>query len=266
MKILETRYGRICLDEIEDIKFITTIEQGYYPNDDILEVFGTFLDKNSVVADVGANVGIVAIPLARVAKEVHCFEPIPRNLELLRRNVELNSLTNVFIHPYALGDKQEILSFFEEDKGNAGTYRWGSKGTVPVEVRTLDSFNLHINAMKIDVQGMESKVLGGVQKTIKTCAPIVLFELSGRNLEIKGAFASIRRVLSSYNLFIPGETYGKVISLWLTMLLKLPGVVLLGRKGYHFDILAIPKSRTIPHHNPLSTLLILLWQLFTHKR
>ncbi len=59
----------------------------------------------AVVFDVGANCGASALLFSRAVGtdgRVHAFEPDPVNREMLRRNVELHSLTNVVVHPEAI--------------------------------------------------------------------------------------------------------------------------------------------------------------------
>jgi FkbM family methyltransferase len=54
------------------------------------------------VLDIGANIGAISIPLAKVARRVFAVEPI--FADLLRKNVELNRLDNLKILKYAMGE------------------------------------------------------------------------------------------------------------------------------------------------------------------
>src|ERR1039458_10694426 len=57
--------------------------------------------------DVGANVGFYTLLLAELVGaggRVFAFEPVPRNVELLRRHVEMNRYLHVRIFSCALGD------------------------------------------------------------------------------------------------------------------------------------------------------------------
>lgn len=267
MQTLQTKHGLISADEKEDWKFIHALESGHYPNEDVVESLLAHAGKDAVVADIGANIGTVTVALAPHVKEVHCFEPVPRNRALLEHNIAQNNLTNVHVHPYALGDKAETISFFEEDEGNAGSYRFGEgRNSLTVEVRTLDSFELPITAMKIDVQGMESKVLLGGTHTIRTHMPVLFFEVSNLNFEVPHSFSTIHRTLSKHALYIPlGHTWGRVISLWLTTSIILPGVVFFKRKGAHFDILAVPKSTPMAHQDWVTTSIILFFEWVSKK-
>src|ERR671933_427952 len=55
------------------------------------------------VLDVGANVGQFAVASAKLLPDaqVHSFEPVPKSVERLRKNV--SGLKNVIVYPFALG-------------------------------------------------------------------------------------------------------------------------------------------------------------------
>jgi FlaA1/EpsC-like NDP-sugar epimerase len=59
-----------------------------------------------------------------------------------------------------------------------GTGSWGQTLTrLMLEKRTIDSFDLNnVSLIKIDVEGMELKVLSGAVDTLQRCQPVVLFE------------------------------------------------------------------------------------------
>ena len=77
-------------------------------------VIGHFLDAitpDSVVLDIGANVGTFAIPAAKRAKRVIAVEMVPRNAKLLSISAEMNGLTNLEILPCAVSDTVEMTTF-----------------------------------------------------------------------------------------------------------------------------------------------------------
>lgn len=65
----------------------------------------------ALFADVGANVGWFALQVGAAGHRVAAFEPMPRNLQLLRTSVCANdgALLNgrVVVYPMALGDKPQ---------------------------------------------------------------------------------------------------------------------------------------------------------------
>jgi tRNA G37 N-methylase Trm5 len=54
----------------------------------------SILDKevknNDIIVDVGANIGVYAIPLAKRVNKVIAFEPHPKTSEMLEKSIELN--------------------------------------------------------------------------------------------------------------------------------------------------------------------------------
>lgn len=63
-----------------------------------------FITEESVVVDVGAHIGTFTVPAAKKAKIVHSFEPVIQSFLRLTEHIEMNSLSNVIPHNFALGD------------------------------------------------------------------------------------------------------------------------------------------------------------------
>lgn len=86
------------------------IKYGLYEQNS-LELLADLLESRAGTAfiDVGANIGAVTIPLAKVFPdiEVHAFEPNPLAIERLQRNIALNKTTNVILHPVGVGEKPD---------------------------------------------------------------------------------------------------------------------------------------------------------------
>ncbi len=66
--------------------------------------------STDVVVDVGANIGAITIPLAKVAKKVYAIEPL--FCKELEANIKLNGLDNVEVIPFAIGKEQEKVIKF----------------------------------------------------------------------------------------------------------------------------------------------------------
>jgi FkbM family methyltransferase len=144
------------------------------------------MPANSVVWDIGANVGLYSI---YAAKSRHCrvfaFEPSAFNLELLARNIFLNGVQDrVVIVPVALSDalgpslfkmsstaRGGALSTFAKDFDQHGDilkfiFEYQTMGLTMDEAYRL----LKIPAprsIKIDVDGIEHFILRGGTETLK---------------------------------------------------------------------------------------------------
>lgn len=143
------------------------------------------------VLDVGANLGVLTLHLARLvgpAGRVHAFEPNPRMVELLTRSIERNRFENVRLHPIALGAAPGELSLWVP-RGNAGdaslVRRFPPEGdAVSVPVRRLADVAAEaeigpIRLIKMDTEGFEPEVLEGARDLLAAHpCDAILFELN----------------------------------------------------------------------------------------
>lgn len=159
--------------------------------------FLSLLQPGMTVLDIGANVGYYSLLAARAvgaAGAVHAFEPEPRNLSYLKRNIKQNSCASVCVVPKALGDCPGRLRLFR-DARNFGNPSLAEQnvvdpdGFVEVETVTLDDYwrseplsRRAIHLIKMDVQGAEGRVLSGADELLKTHHPILLIEFWPKGL------------------------------------------------------------------------------------
>jgi FkbM family methyltransferase len=171
------------------------------------------LPPGAVALDIGANIGNHALYLGKTCSSVHCFEPNPRALDRLRRNVEANPACNIVVHPYGLGDYDAIENFHENVSGNLGASHF-AQGVEPedgyrvvnLEIRQADiaigKLGLpRIDFIKIDVEGMEERLLRAMQDTIACHRPLISFEHHENSLS-KEIFP---RILSELPVYIVAE-------------------------------------------------------------
>ena len=176
-----------------------TLLEGRAWSPSIVRLLAARMRPNAHFVNVGAHIGTMCIPLAKVAAHVTAFEPFPKTFDHLRRNVELNALTNVSLHNAALGDKHERVFFLSDSseriKENSGgmhvltadDVRSGARSAAlaraddtGVPCVTLDSMDLPpIDAMLVDVEGMEDKLLAGARRTLQRDLPLLLIEIWG---------------------------------------------------------------------------------------
>jgi FkbM family methyltransferase len=157
--------------------------------------FARLLPDDGVVLDIGANVGIMTVHLARAVPRgrVHSFEPMPENFSTLGWMVDHYGLGNVSLHQLALGDSEGELEMVmpEEDSvrmqglsrvvGANDRYPEGRTNVVPV--KRLDDLNfledVDVAGIKIDVEDFEEYVFAGGRKLMSRCLPPVYTELGG---------------------------------------------------------------------------------------
>jgi len=126
------------------------------------------LGLGGTYVDVGAFVGTHTLFFAAYcpARRIHAFEPRTRFFETLRRHLALNQLEErVTVHPLGLSDREESVPVVLD----------GRKETIVC--RPLDDLiDEPVSVMKIDVEGMEAKVLAGASRILRESRPILFLE------------------------------------------------------------------------------------------
>ena len=141
--------------------------------------------RNTTAIDVGANIGLSTILMARFAERVISVEPSPANVGYLRQNLSANGITNVEVIAAAASDKPDRLRFHEARFG-AGSHvvqaehlLSASIGTIDVPAVTLDSLaRFSIGFIKIDAEGHEPEVLAGARAVLTRDRPAIHAEIN----------------------------------------------------------------------------------------
>jgi len=149
-----------------------------------------FLKPGMVFVDVGAHLGEYTILAATIVKDrgcVHAFEARADTFEILRRNVELNRLTNVRAQPWAAWSEEGFCAFEKTPDPSVSALRPGQsqiEGGPLVKVKTVtldryfaDSGAARPDLIKIDVEGAELEVLKGARSVLSSpLAPALIVE------------------------------------------------------------------------------------------
>lgn len=139
--------------------------------------------RRAVCIDVGANIGLFSVRFGRLFDQVYSFEPVPSNFDCLIENTR--AMPNVTCHQVALGDAPgEIILSLPRKASNSGAFsavdfvEMADKKLIShrCEVRTLDSFQICPDLIKVDIQGYESVFLRGAMETIRRCKPALILE------------------------------------------------------------------------------------------
>lgn len=123
------------------------------------------------VIDVGAHVGIWSRFMSPDFHRVIAFEPIPENVECLRKNAP-----GVAVFELPLSDKLGTAKISNPKPENTGAWEISDEG-MATRTHMLDNFYINdIDFIKIDVQGHELQVLKGAEKTIRKHRPVLVVE------------------------------------------------------------------------------------------
>jgi len=144
----------------------------------------SLVGPGDVCFDLGANVGLYTLLMAKRAARVVAFEPVPRNIRYLHRMVELNRLDNVLIVPLAVSDREGVAALDPGENPTVG--RLDDTGRQPVGTVTIDGFaarfGLSPTVLKIDVEGAELAVLRGAASLLRERRPRLLLSLHGDHM------------------------------------------------------------------------------------
>ncbi len=149
-----------------------------------LDLMGKLIRPGNIVVDVGANIGTHTVFFAQNTApngRVYAFEPQNINFAFLCANIALNALYNAFPIKAAAGDQPGKLKVpildpkVPNNFGGLNVEGHQSGDTVPVMM--VDELDLpSLILLKVDVEGMEEKVLRGAQKTILKHRPFLFIE------------------------------------------------------------------------------------------
>jgi FkbM family methyltransferase len=174
----------------EPVAFALAVDGVYEP--DLIRLARSLAKADSVVVDVGANVGSFSLPIARRLSQrgkVLAVEPSSLVFPYLARNVALNGLQNIILERYAASDRDGAeIDFYEAPKSYFGMGSHGSQfHSSPDRVQTatldrlLEKHQLDgVDVVKVDVEGMEAMVFKGMKRLLASASsPIVVFEFAG---------------------------------------------------------------------------------------
>jgi FkbM family methyltransferase len=210
VRVSDCRHGVFAYLPADEYVGVSLDRLGEFAEHEV-DAFRVALQPGGVAADIGANIGALTVPMARMVGQtgtVIAFEPQRVPFQLLCANLALNGLFNVKTHNAGAGVAHGVIDMpvLAYDKpGNfggimlAGWFRpTDAAGVVGesdallreaqpapmldlaperVPVLPLDELELdRLDLLKIDVEGMERDVVLGAEKTIRRCRPFLFIE------------------------------------------------------------------------------------------
>ena len=167
-----------------------------------LRLVSAGLDNAEQFVDVGANVGMYALTVAHAWPDRHVIavEPLPENLDKLRRAIAMNGLTNVTVVPGVVAADAGRAQFHVNPLSDGGgslvpftAYQTGDivrdaaayrathpdfVATLDVETVSLDTLITARTVLKVDVEGAEEGVLrSGERALAKGLVDVIVVEV-----------------------------------------------------------------------------------------
>jgi FkbM family methyltransferase len=153
------------------------------------------LPDKGIILDIGANIGMMTVHLARSFPhaQVFAFEPIPHNIKTLKRIIAFFKIKNTRVMETALGNAdgniRMVMPVIDSvrmqglshviDEGH--TLEEGNQFITPIH--RLDSYpdlfsdGAVVTGIKMDVENYEYFVLEGAQELIRKHHPVIYCEL-----------------------------------------------------------------------------------------
>lgn len=181
--LTQTRHGAMCVHRHDMYVGKSLVQYGEFSPGE-LALFKRYVRPGMLVVDVGANLGALTVPLARLVGEtgaVIAIEPQRLTYQALCGNLALNSIKNTLAFHCALGAEEGTITVPNLDVdhvNNFGALALGhhERGAI-VPQTTLDALIGDVcHFVKIDVEGMEREVLAGAHETIAKCRPVLYVE------------------------------------------------------------------------------------------
>jgi FkbM family methyltransferase len=166
--------------------------------------FVTFLKlipDRGLILDIGANIGVMTVLMARKAPHgtIYAFEPAPLNYAVLEKLIRRFRLTNVRTYPWAIGQSDGTLPMIMPMDGAVVLHGIShiieddvpateSGYTFEVETKRLDNLSelmqseQPVSAIKIDVERYEVHVLEGARRLLEMHRPPVYSEITRANM------------------------------------------------------------------------------------
>jgi FkbM family methyltransferase len=165
----------------------------------IAEWMKRHVKPGGVVVDVGSNIGYFTLMASKLVGNegtVVAIEPCHRNLGILCEHLWMNSVGNVVVMSLAGSDSNAVLDIHFPTYNNAGAASLRSLHSVhrhkvaaiPLD-RLIEALGLHVDLVKLDVEGFEAHALKGLEGTIRRCSPVIIMEVSDSFLRSLGSDA-----------------------------------------------------------------------------
>jgi hypothetical protein len=163
--------------------------------------------------DIGANLGLHSLIMARCGWKVTAYEPDPRHCSLLRRNLKLNHIRSVRVQEAAVSNRGGRAEFVRVVGNTTSSHLAGAKSsaygkleTFPVRLVTAAQAVRSADFVKIDAEGNEAKILLSLPKKIISQKSFVVEIGSPSNRDLVWLWAR----KNNLNIFSQKEMWKKV--------------------------------------------------------
>jgi FkbM family methyltransferase len=152
---------------------------GQYSESEV-NIIRAFVKPGDTVLDIGANIGDLTVPMARLVGSegrVYAIESNAATFQILCANLALNNLRNVKPINCFVADSESVDTAGPWGKYGFVSAIWGTE-IVPVDLLNIETCSF----IKIDVDGKELQVIRSANGLIGKCRPVLYFENDARDV------------------------------------------------------------------------------------
>lgn len=132
----------------------------------IFSFYWTNRNRYRKAADIGANLGLHSILMEKCGWQVTAYEPDPKHLKFLRKNLKINRSVNVEVVEAAVSDQAGLHEFVRVLGNTTSSHLAGAKRNAYGE---LEKFTVHVenittimpkvDFIKMDAEGQEKTII-----------------------------------------------------------------------------------------------------------
>lgn len=186
-KTIRVGAATIQLDPTDPVVSGAITLRSYEPSE--LHFFQKYCRGNMILVDVGANIGLytsLAIHGLSANGRILAFEPRPQSFAFLEKNIASNrheAAPRVEAFNVAASTQPGAFTLYQNPDNHGDNRLYHSQDfqwqTIEVQARPLDDVLseqgvTEINFLKMDVQGYEQQVLGGLKQTLRRSTDVIL--------------------------------------------------------------------------------------------
>ncbi len=176
-----------------------------------------YIQPGWVCYDIGSYKGYYAgIMAMKGASEVYVFEPMPSNIERLKKLISLNKGLPIQLMEYAVSDTSGTISFklmpeHTMGKIDKSTFQQEDAAVSQITVKSisLDDFTEEgypgADFIKIDVEGAEEFVLKGAVSLLERKKPVLMIEVHSVDIGQR-CFSFLKNYYKSVIVFETGRS------------------------------------------------------------
>ena len=191
--LVDSRQGRFLVP-IDDLAVAGRLAFTGAYEERALRLYRSLVRPSDTLLVVGAHVGTLVVPLAKMASRVVAVEANPRIFELLRMNVALNDVTNVELHCLAALDGPGEIEFLDSRVNSGGSkivprqrrfeFVYDRPRAITVGTGRLDDVlrPAEFDVVLMDIEGAEYRAMLGMQH-ILSHARLLVCELIPNHLD-----------------------------------------------------------------------------------